>query len=58
LARAIATSPVSSGWRSASSTWPENSGISSRNSTPLCASEISPGRARRPPPTSAGIDAE
>jgi len=31
---------------------------SSRNSTPLWASEISPGRARKPPPTSAGMEAE
>ena len=31
---------------------------SSRKSTPLCASDTSPGRARKPPPTSAGIEAE
>ncbi len=43
-ARAIVTRPSSSGCRSTSSTRRSNSGISSRNSTPLCASEISPGR--------------
>ncbi len=34
-----------------------NSGSSSRKSTPWCASEISPGRAWTPPPTSAAIEA-
>ena len=38
LARAITVSPVSSGWRSASSTCGWNSGSSSRNSTPRWAS--------------------
>ena len=41
-ARAIATRPSSSGWRSASSAARENSDSSSRNSTPLCASATSP----------------
>ena len=45
--------PVSSGSRSASSAARGNSGSSSRNSTPWCASEISPGRGGEPPPTSA-----
>ena len=46
----------SSGWRSASSTGRGNSSSSSRNSTPLCASVISPGRTLGPPPTSpAGV---
>ena len=36
----------------------EHSGSSSRNKTPLWASEISPGLACTPPPTSAGIEAE
>ena len=51
-ARSCAT-PLSSGSRSASSASRPNSGSSSRNSTPRCASEISPGRGRLPPPTSA-----
>ena len=55
-ARAIVTRPSSSGWRSTSSTRRSNSGISSRNSTPLCASEISPGRGMAPPPTSATFE--
>lgn len=58
LARATVTSPVSSGWRSESSACGVNSGSSSRNSTPLWASEASPGRARRPPPVRAAIEAE
>ena len=45
--------PVSSGSRKASSALRGNSGSSSRNSTPACASEISPGRGGDPPPTSA-----
>ena len=37
----------------------ENSGASSRNSTPRCAQEIAPGRASRgPPPTTLAIEAE
>jgi hypothetical protein len=43
--------PDSSGSRSTSSTRRSNSGSSSRNSTPLWASEISPGRGGLPPPT-------
>ena len=35
-----------------------NSGSSSRNSTPRCASATSPGRGRVPPPTSAAMLAE
>ena len=45
--------PVSSGSRRASSALRENSGNSSRNKTPSCASEISPGLGGEPPPTSA-----
>lgn len=56
-ARAMLTCPVSSGSRSASSTRRSNSGSSSRNSTPWCAREISPGRGSPPPPTSAALDA-
>ena len=44
----ISTLPSSSGWRSASSAGRENSGSSSRNSTPRWASVISPGRGRAP----------
>ena len=58
LARAITVSPASSGWRSASSTLGRNSGSSSRNSTPRCASDTSPGRGLEPPPTSAAMLAE
>ncbi|MBI5450136.1 MAG: recombinase family protein [Gammaproteobacteria bacterium] len=43
VAREIWMVPDSSGSRSTSSTRRSNSGSSSRNSTPLCASEISPG---------------
>src|SRR6185369_8346655 len=46
LARATLTLPVSSGWRSESSTGRWNSGSSSRNRTPRCARLISPGRTR------------
>ena len=49
--------PDSSGSRSASSDARANSGSSSRNSTPWCASETSPGRGGEPPPTSATDDA-
>jgi hypothetical protein len=45
--------PDSSGSRSTSSVRRSHSGSSSRNSTPWCASEISPGRGSLPPPTSA-----
>ena len=48
--RETVTSPSSSGWRSTSSTSLRNSGSSSRNSTPLCARLISPGRGKLPPP--------
>jgi hypothetical protein len=46
-ARAMVMRPVSSGSRKASSAARGNSGSSSRNSTPWCASEISPGPRRR-----------
>jgi hypothetical protein len=58
LARAITVSPASSGWRRESSTCGVNSGNSSRNRTPLWASDTSPGRARMPPPTMAAIEAD
>lgn len=58
LARAIETVPVSSGWRSESSTGRWNSGSSSRNSTPRWARLTSPGRTLSPPPTSAAMEAE
>ena len=47
----------SSGWRSTSSTLRPNSGSSSRNSTPLWASDTSPGMGDCPPPISATCDA-
>ncbi len=50
-ARLIVTRPSSSGWRSTSSVLRLNSGNSSRNKTPLWASEISPGWGVLPPPT-------
>lgn len=50
--------PSSSGWRSVSSTCLGNSGNSSRNMTPLWASEISPGFGIRPPPISDAALAE
>lgn len=56
-ARAIETVPVSSGSRKVSSTPRGYSGNSSRNSTPWCAREISPGRGLPPPPTNATADA-
>ena len=52
-ARAMRTTPSSSGCRSTSSACRLNSGISSRKSTPLCARLISPGRGIEPPPASA-----
>jgi len=58
LARATTIQPFSSGWRNDSSTARGNSGSSSRNRTPRCDSDISPGRARVPPPTVAAIDDE
>ena len=50
-ARLIVTRPSSSGCLSTSSVLRLNSGISSRNSTPLCARLISPGWGVVPPPT-------
>jgi hypothetical protein len=44
--------PSSSGWRKTSRTWRRNSGSSSRKSTPLWASDTSPGRGTWPPPIS------
>tara|TARA_R110002124_G_scaffold243235_1_gene408295 strand:- start:3627 stop:3989 length:363 start_codon:yes stop_codon:yes gene_type:complete len=58
LARATTISPVSSGARRESRAWALYSGSSSRNSTPLWASEASPGRAFSPPPVRAAILAE
>ena len=52
--RETVTTPSSSGWRSVSIELRENSGSSSKNSTPLCAREISPGRGIDPPPESPG----
>ena len=52
-AREIVTRPDSSGSRRTSSALRDHSGNSSRNSTPWCASEISPGRGTEPPPASA-----
>ena len=54
--RATTTTPVSSGSRNASSALRGNSGSSSRNNTPRCASDNSPGRSD-PPPISAAIEA-
>ena len=48
--REIVTLPSSNGWRNASITSRLNSGSSSKNSTPLCAKEISPGFGTVPPP--------
>jgi len=56
-AREMETFPDSSGSRKDSSTSRSNSGNSSRNSTPRCASEISPGRGSAPPPTIAEPEA-
>lgn len=44
----MVTLPSSSGWRRVSSTSRRNSGNSSRNRTPRCASVISPGTGSRP----------
>jgi hypothetical protein len=49
-ARAMETVPSSSGCRITSSTLRGNSGNSSKKSTPLCASDTSPGRGIIPPP--------
>ena len=57
LARAIVTEPVSSGSRNISSVLRELSATSSRNSTPLWASDTSPGRGIEPPPIIAVAEA-
>ena len=54
--REMVTCPSSSGWRMDSMASRRNSGSSSRNSTPLCAREISPGRTFAPPPASAAAE--
>ena len=51
-ALAMVTLPSSKGCRITSSTLRGNSGSSSRNKTPLCESETSPGRGMMPPPIS------
>ena len=58
FAREIVTFLSSMGWRITSSTVLLNSGSSSRNNTPLCANEISPGCGLPPPPTNATSDME
>ena len=50
-AREIVTHPSSKGWRRVSKTPRLNSGSSSRNKTPWCASEISPGVGLMLPPS-------
>jgi hypothetical protein len=57
VVRAMETLPSSSGWRITSNTVRGNSGSSSRNSTPLCASETSPGRGTMPPPRASATPA-
>ena len=54
-AREMVTRPSSSGCRIVSSTLRLNSGNSSRNSTPWCASEISPGVGLMLPPSKPGV---
>ena len=49
--RTTTTEPSSSGWRRASRAARPNSGSSSRNRTPWCASVTSPGLGGTPPPT-------
>ena len=49
-ARATVTTPSSRGWRRASRASRENSGNSSRKSTPRWAKETSPGLGMAPPP--------
>ena len=51
----MVTRPSSSGWRIVSSTLRLNSGSSSRNKTPWCASEISPGVGLMLPPSKPGV---
>src|SRR5882724_13170554 len=55
-ARAIVTTPSSSGWRKTSRTWRRNSGNSSKKSTPLWASDTSPGIGTWPPLISPASD--
>ena len=55
--REMVTLPSSKGWRSTSIAGRANSGSSSKNSTPLWAREISPGRSSGPPPVRAAADA-
>ena len=50
-ARVTTTSPASMGCRMPCSTEGANSGSSSKNSTPLCANDMAPGRGGEPPPT-------
>ena len=54
-AREIVTRPSSSGWRIVSKTLRLNSGNSSKNKTPWCASEISPGVGLMLPPSKPGV---
>ncbi len=54
--REIVTTPSSIGWRSTSMALLENSGNSSKNSTPLWAREISPGRGMAPPPDNPAVE--
>ena len=49
--------PVSNGSRKTSNAFLSNSGSSSRNNTPLCANDISPGLGLLPPPTKAVAEA-
>jgi len=53
----MVTTPDSSGSRKTSSARRSHSASSSRNKTPLCAREISPGLGSAPPPTKATADA-
>ena len=57
-ARVTVTRPDSMGWRMPCSTEGRNSGSSSKNRTPWCASDTSPGRGGVPPPTSPAVVAE
>ena len=56
LALEIVTSLSSKGWRITSKTSLLNSGNSSKNNTPLCDKEISPGLGYCPPPTKATFE--
>src|SRR3954469_1081155 len=53
FAREIVTRRSSMGWRITSKTVRLNSGNSSKNNTPLCDKDISPGCGTLPPPTNA-----